>query len=303
LLRGGAWLPYGAPVNFALRAVAFFVVLGALPVGAQAPADPAKPAADRPRLFVNELVPQSATPQQAQAFTDAVVQALSARGVYEVLSTRDLQGLIGAERQKQLLGLCTDPSSPQCTADLSQAVTARFLLTGQLARLGRTYQLTLQTLDVEKSQPVARSTRVAGSLEELTALVPYLAAEATGSPLPPPPSKVLPIGLMAAGGGAFIAGGVVGLLSLSRAQALNEELCPGGALPTQRCAGLNLKPRDFYVQKSRELAGQQALAVGLLAGGAALAALGVWLFPPEVRAAKVAVAPTSNGLMFSGELP
>ena len=156
------------------------VLLAALLHGAALADEPASQ--ERPRLFVTDFQPQGATPQQAQAFTDAVVQTLSARGLFEVMSTRDVQSLLGAERQKQLMGLCADAQSTQCLNDLSSAVTARFVLSGQLARLGRTYQLTLQTVDTQKGQPLARSTKVAGSLEELTALVPYLAAEATGAP-------------------------------------------------------------------------------------------------------------------------
>lgn len=277
------------------------VLLAALVTRAALAQEPS--AQERPRLFVTDFQPQGATPQQAQAFTDAVVQTLTARGLFEVMSTRDVQSLLGAERQKQLLGLCADAQSAQCLNDLSSAVTARFVLSGQLARLGRTYQLTLQTVDTQKGQPLARSTKVAGSLEELTALVPYLAAEATGAPLPPPPSKVLSVSLMAVGGGTVVAGGVLGLLSLSRQAALNDELCPGGAQPVQRCEGVNLKPRAFYVDKSRELAAQQVLSLALLAGGALIAGAGVYLYPREVREAGLSLAPTTNGFVLSGVLP
>ena len=62
----------------------------------------------------------------------------------------------------------------------------RFVLSGALSRLESSFQLSLQLLDTVKGQPLGRSVRIAPDLEVLRAQVPYAAAEATGSPLPPP---------------------------------------------------------------------------------------------------------------------
>ena len=181
---------------------------------------------------------------------------------------------------------------------------ARFVLSGQLARVGSAFQISLQMVDTEKAQTVARSTRLASDLETLRSLVPYAAAEATGSPLPPPPSRVLSVTMIAAGGGTLFAGGVVGLLALSRQQQLNDELCPTGAVPGDRCTGVNLHPRDFYLQRDNELSTQKALALGLMIGGAALAGVGVWLMPPAERAGLSAMLlPQPNGVAVTGAFP
>ena len=139
----------------------------------------AQKADELPRLAVTDLIAQTATAEEALAITDAVVSALSNRKLFQVVSSRDLQTLLGAERQKQLLGVC-DANPEACASDVGNAAVARFVLSGQLARVGSAYQLSLQMVDTQKSQTVARSTRLAGDLETLRTLVPYAAAEATG---------------------------------------------------------------------------------------------------------------------------
>ena len=271
----------------------------AAPVAAAAPS--ALPSTAKPRLTVLDVRPQDTTPQQAAAFTDGIVAALNQRGLFEVISQRDIETLLGTERQKQLMGLC-DSDSSACAHDVSASLNSRFVLSGQLSKVGAVFQLTLQMVDTDKGAAVARSTRLAGSLEALRDLVPYAAAEATGMPLPPPPSRLLPISLMVLGGGAIVAGGVVGLLALSEQSQLNDELCPGGVIDGARCTGVNLRPRSFYVQKQGDLANREGLAIGLLAGGAVLAGLGYWLLPPTPKDGGVALraVPTGSGFALVG---
>ncbi len=283
------------------RRILFLVLCSTIAL-AQEPALAPK-AEGLPRLAVMDLTPQGATPQQASAMTDAIVSALSNRKLFQVISSRDLETLLGAERQKQLLGVC-ESNPDACATDIGSATIARFVLSGQLATVGSAFQLSLQMVDTLKGQTVARSTRLAGDLQTLRTLVPYAAAEATGSPLPPPPSRVVPVTMLAVGGGTFFAGGVVGLLAISRQQLLNDELCPSGATAGERCGGVNLHPRDFYIQRDGELATQKALSVGLMIGGAALMGLGLWLMPPAERASVTAwLVPQTNGFAVVGAFP
>lgn len=255
----------------------------------------------KPRLVVNDLAALQVAPEEANAMTDAVVTYLTSRGLFEVLGPRDLQTIIGAERQKQLLGACGEDGLG-CSADLSKLVAARFVLSGQLARVGTAYQLTLQLIDTERSQTASRSSKLAGSLEAIRGLVPYAASEATGSPLPPPPSRVLPITLMGLGGATVLGGGVVGLLALSREGALNDELCPGGPLPDGRCQGVNLRDREFYVAQEQSLLVQKLLSIGLMSAGAIMFGLGAWLLPPDDARTRISARMlfTGNGLALTG---
>ncbi|MBX7113151.1 MAG: penicillin-binding protein activator LpoB [Myxococcaceae bacterium] len=259
---------------------------------------------EKPRLLVQDIAAQGVSSAEAAALTDAVVDALASRGLFDVVSSKDMQSLLGAERQKQLYGLC-DSDSTACASSLGDALKARFVLSGQLSAVGGAYQLLLQCVDSQKGQAVARSARIAKNLETLQALVPYIAAEATGSPLPPPPSRVLPIALISAGSASLLAGGVLGMLALSRQAVLNEELCPAGAVEGQRCTGTSLKSRGFYLQQNGDISSQKSISIGLLAAGAALAVLGVYLMPPLEAGPRVSlrVVPSTQGVALVGGWP
>lgn len=271
------------------------LMLAAEPAKAAAPAPP-----DKPRLFVSTLSAQGVEPELARAMTDAVVDALATRKLFDVVSTKDLETLLGAERQRQLLGVCeTDPTA--CSQGAADAVTARFVLSGQLSKLGTVYQLSLQMVDTRLGQPVGRSLRLSDDIAKLGKLVPYAAAEATGSPLPPPPSRVVPIILISAGGGTFLAGAVLGMLALSRQAVVNDELCPTGADPLRRCEGVSLRPRDYYVQQDRDIGFQKTASLLLLLGGATLAVLGIVLWPPaDTQGVRVSLIPSLGGLALAG---
>lgn len=265
-------------------------------------AEPAAPAANaKPRLAVNELGALGVPAEEAQLIGDAVVTYLSARGLFEVIGPRDIQTLLGVERQKSLLGTCANDSLG-CSLDLSKVLSARFVLSGQLGKVGSAYQLTLQLVDTEKGATSSRSSKIAGSLEAMRDLVPYAASEATGSPLPPPPSRAVPITLLVAGGVAFLTGGAVEVLALSKESQLNEELCPGGPQPDGRCGGVALRPREFYVAQQDMLTLQKAIGLGVMGVGVVLVGLGFWLMPPDDARTRISarLVPTPGGLALVG---
>jgi hypothetical protein len=275
-------------------------LLWLLPTVAAA-AEGAPGAQDKPRLAVSPLTAQGATPEEAAALTDAVVQTLASRGLFQVLSQQDVQTIVGAERQRQLLGQCSEDAS-RCAQDLNAATGARFVLTGALAKIGSTYQLSLQTLDTLKGQSVGRGTRLARDLATLRLLVPYVAAEATGSPLPPPASRVLQYGLLAGGGGVFVAGGVLGMLALGAQSTLNSELCPSGPPPTQSgaCTGTALRSLSFYKGQDQSIGNQKTLSLVMMAAGAAAAGAGLFLMPPPESGPRVALVPSPTGIALAG---
>lgn len=289
-----------------MRALLTFSLLVALTGHAQAPAPlegtpQKKPTDARPRLAVLRIQPQGVSPDQANAFTDAIVAALTGRGLFDVISSRDVETVLGAERQKQLLGVCdTNPES--CGTSLGDALATSFVLSGQLSRVGSAFQLSLTTVDTAKGRAIARSNRISSSLEELQRLIPYAAAEATGSPLPPPPSRVLPISLLAAGGAAFFAGGIYGIITLTQERQLNDELCPGGVPADGRCTGTALRNRSFYLEQNDVLLRQKRIAAGVMLAGAITATLGFVLMPPPDSQSRlsVLVVPTLDGVSVVG---
>jgi TolB-like protein len=271
------------------------------PAPAPAPAPPKVAADQKPRLAVLRLQAQGVTPAQADALTDAIVSALAGRGLFDVVSMRDVETALGAERQKQLLGVC-DTTPDACGLSLGDSLAAPFVLSGQLSRVGTAYQLTLQTVDTMKGRAIARANRLSSSLEELQRLVPWLAAEATGAPLPPPPSRVLPITLLATGGAALLAGAAYGVVTLTQEKQLNDELCPGGVPLDGRCTGTALRDRSFYLEQGGVLTRQKAIAAAVMASGVVLLTLGLVFMPPPDTQARVSamVVPTLDGLAITG---
>jgi TolB-like protein len=264
-------------------------------------AEPAPTTPHQPRLVVGQFAAQGVTQAEADAVADAVVTYLGSRGLFEVLGSNDIQTLLGADRQRQLLGVCRD-DAVGCSVDLSKLVSARFVLSGQLARVGTAFQLTLQLVDTERTSTPSRSSKLAGSLEAIRDLVPWAASEATGSPLPPPPSRALPLTLLIAGAATVLSGGAIEVLALSREAQLNDELCPGGIQPDGRCSGVNLRPRSFYVQQQDGLTAQKAIGFGVMGAGVVLLGLGVWLMPPDDARTRISarLVPTPLGLAIAG---
>jgi hypothetical protein len=249
---------------------------------------------EAPRLIVLDLQHLGAATQaEARSLDDVVVDVASRNGLYQVLSQRDVATLLGVERQKQLLG-CDESAS--CLTELTGALDARFVLSGSLNKLGSSYQLTLQALDTRKNQPVGRSVRTAKSVDQLRGLLPWAVAEATGTPAPKAPSRVLPILLMVAGGLALAAGGVATFQAEVSETAIVRELRPG-AVP----AALPRTLQD-YRDSADELARTKSGALLFLVAGAVAAAAGIWWFAsiPDAAGGRVALVPTGTGLALVG---
>lgn len=264
------------------------VLLSALAVaGAGAPS--------RSKLVVMDLAPAGGvTPAVAAAMTEAVTAELSRRNTFEVLSSQDVRTLLGLERQRQLLG-CSEGST--CLTEIAGALGAHFVLSGSLAQLGDLFQLNLQTIDATKATPIGRATRMAADVSTLRRQLTYAIAEATGLPLPEPPSKVLPVSLMAVGGGLLVAGGLVGLQALNDERVLARDL----QLGTHR-EGI-LRDARFYEGEADRLFLQKTGALVGAVAGAALIGVGVLVYPRDPSQATVAIAFSGQGVALAGRWP
>ncbi len=253
-------------------------------------------ATEKPKLVVLDLTPAGGVePQVAGALTEALSTEVAARGFFDVLSSKDIATMLGLERQRQMLG-CSDDTS--CLTELTGALGARFVMNGSVAKLGEAFQLTLQTMDSTKAQPIGRSTRIAPDLAALQAQLPYAVAEATGTPLPPPPSRVLPYALMGTGAAAVIGGGVFGMLALSREAQLNGELeasVPG-----------SFARYEDYERRAQSAAQDKTIALAVAAAGAGLLTAGILLNPSDVPSSggkQLNVVATGLGAALVGVFP
>ena len=194
--------------------------------------------------------------------------------------------MLGVERQKQLMG-CTDESA--CLAELTGAVGARFVLSGSVTQLGDVYQLNLQTLDSQKAAPIGRSTKLAKDLASLREQVPFAVAEATATPLPPPPSHLISYSLIGAGGVSLILGGLAGFDALSRDRSLAREFQLGAANPPLPST------RSDYQGQINQIGTERTLSLIGLCAGAAMVATGIFLNPNDASPRSGPVALWSDG--------
>jgi len=250
----------------------------------------------KPKLVVLELKPAGDVDAAlAGALSETVAAEAAGRGFFDVISSREIGTLIDIERQKQMMGCSEEDAS--CFAEITGALGARFVLSGTVARLGDAYQLSLQMIDSEKARTVGRATKLANDLPALTALVPWAVAEATGTPLPPPPSRVLQYSMIGAGGLLLVAGGIIGQDALSEAREVNGQLERGRERPG------DLVTLAEYQARNEDLRSRGAVALGGVALGAALVAAGILTMPDDVPAAsgvRVTLVPGTGGLAAVG---
>jgi TolB-like protein len=244
----------------------------------------------KPKLAVLDVQTSGVEATLGVALGDAITQELTRRDFFDVISSGDIRALLGIDRQKQLLG-CGDSS---CTAELSGALGARFVMQSQLTKLGDALQLSLQMLDTTKAQTVARSVRLARDAKTLAEQLPWALAEATATPLPPSPSRALPWTLVGVGAASLAAGGIIGIDALSRDAAVASELAQGAT-------GI-FKPRSAYQSEIDLISRNKTISVVALAAGAVLLGAGILLFPPDTGV-RVALGPTANGAVLAGVLP
>lgn len=251
---------------------------------------------EKPRLAVLELQASGVPPETATALYDSMVQEVSRRGFFDVVSSKDIATLLGLERQKEVLG-CNE-AAQSCMAELAGAIGSRFVLSGSLSKLGDALQLSLQMLDTSKSQPVARSIRIAKDVQSLAAGLPWAVAEATGTPLPPPPSTVLPWTLVGLGAAAAAGGAIVGINALSRDLAMQQEL----QADTSQYRSL-----AYYRAEASTIGLEKTAALAATIAGAALLGTGIFLFSSGAGSSPggggFALVPTGNGVTLTGVWP
>lgn len=234
-------------------------------------------------------------PKVAEAIGESVTAEVAARGYFEPISAGEIATLLGVERQRQLLG-CGDDS---CMTEIASALGAPYVMSGSLTKLEGIFQLNLQVIDSQKARTLGRSTKIARDFEGLRSLIPYAVAEACGTPLPPPPSRALPITLISVGGLSFVGGGVLGLI------ALNTESATTGALSADDNNPSVLSPAETYRARFNETALQRTIALSALLAGAALIGLGVFFMPPDAPqpGVRVSLVPTLTGAAIVGVMP
>ncbi|WP_224242870.1 hypothetical protein [Hyalangium gracile] len=119
-----------------------------------------------PTVAVLSLESNKAAQESAPAIAALIASRLAESPRLKVLTQRDIETMLSTERQRQLLG--SGPcSSGTCLEELSNAVGARYVVTGRLDQFGGTYLLTVSLLDTFTGRGLARPRAEASSSEDL----------------------------------------------------------------------------------------------------------------------------------------
>jgi hypothetical protein len=244
-------------------------------------------------------------------YSEHLAQELTHRGL-RVVTDREIQTVLGFERQKALVG-CSEQSS-SCMAELAGALGVDGLVLGDLAKLGNTYQLNVKVVGAGAGELLAAHSSKSTSDEKLLDALEKAAdeiAKALTAKLRPEVVKaeeearrqerlaaasslrkwsLLPA---AVGVASAAAGGVL----LVRAADTHRRLTS----PTAPALELSNAQRLAASGKRAQLWG----AVGLGVGAAALTVAGVMFFqgaPPE-SAPAVAFTPNGASIGWAGVWP
>ncbi len=68
-------------------------------------------------------------------------------GEYQVMSAEDIQAVASREQLKQAMGC--DDSAGQCLVDFGRKIDSRFMVAGDISKLGSTYTVSLRMLDTK----------------------------------------------------------------------------------------------------------------------------------------------------------
>ena len=137
-------------------------VLAAGPARAQSAAPQAAKAIKKVAVLELQAGPGVDT-KLAQVITQSLTASIQARGP-SVVSSQDIKSALGFEAQKQLLGCKADSA---CLAQIGGALGVDHVVAGSLARIGESYVMNLQLIDIVHASVSRRySRRVRGSSAE-----------------------------------------------------------------------------------------------------------------------------------------
>lgn len=230
-----------------------------------------------------------------EAWSERFATVLARDAGLKVTTRRDIEQLLGLERQKALLG-CSEGSST-CLAELAGGLGVDALLSGSLAKAGTGYIVTLRVLRASDGSEVASTSERMKNEDEvsewLDAEAPRLAERirvAFGRKTAAPQTH-LERWIPGIAGAALLLGGV-GLEVGARADAGS---LAAGAIPIAEFGRV--------VERGRTMEAAGWVLVGV--GGAGLATSIVWALVAGPGSPQVAVFPVTGGAVvgLSGALP
>jgi len=107
-------------------------------------------------IAVTDLKARGVDDAAAGALTTELTNTLSAMNVFRVISGEDIKRLLTLEATRQA---CTGDGDAACLAEIGGALGVDYLVYGEIARLGDTYNLSLSLLDTAAANAVGRANK------------------------------------------------------------------------------------------------------------------------------------------------
>jgi hypothetical protein len=245
-----------------------------------------------PKLAALDWTAAKVERELVRFFSDEFARALRARGL-SVVTSSEVIAVLGAERQRELLGCNEDRAS--CLAELGSALGCDDLLMVSLAKLGGTWRANVKVLSSRDGSTMAETVLESDSDKGFARELEGAAARVARALGVGPAAELATTTprrqawIPAVGGGAvLLAGGVLLGLASWTSHALDAELSSQHAV-TDAAVGLAARGKAFQLS-------------GWVGVGAGLAVLGVagamFLFGAEVPL-QPAVSITPHGASFS----
>lgn len=234
--------------------------------------------------------------EELRAFIPEHVGHRLQRPGLKVVTSSDIQNILGLERQRELLG-CAEGTS--CTAELIGALGADGLLVGEVARVGSQLQVNLKVVSGRSGETQATFARRIDAESELLELLDEGADALAGQLLAvntPATRRELGVAFWLPAGVA-IAGLAAGAVGLGLAGGKQAELLTPQSPPRSLEAGRQLV-RDGETLQALGLVG-----VGVGAAAAITAGIAFGLAPKVPLTASVVVGPGSTALLLGGTFP
>ena len=224
------------------------------------------------KLAVLDFQAADLAKDKAAFFTESFATRLNEFGA-RATTARSTGALLSLDRQKQMLG-CSETS---CLAEIAAALGVDGIVTGDVAKVGSSFQLSVRVLSAKDSTLLAAQSERAGSEEGLVDLVAPLArdivvaaSKALGRDVPElalkAPERPRPLraaAIVTGIAGLAVAGAGAGLFAASRG--LYAQIPQTADAPARSADDVTVLVRDG---KALQSSGVAALAVG----GAAVAA-------------------------------
>lgn len=219
---------------------------------------------------------------------DRLANRLGERG-FKVTTPADIVALLGLERQRQLLGGCSDDSG--CTAEIGAALGVPLMVTGRVTKIDERFDLDLRVIRQRDGRVVASETRSLEGLKRLGELM-----EAAGDSLAKQLEPKTPFAWrlwvpLLAGTAAAAVGGTFWVL----AELQHASYKGGRFVQVSSITGLKNIDAKFAELSTQRLIGMVVAGAGvvLIAGGL------VWNALAPSLPVSVVIAPSPHGATFA----